>query len=85
MKVAIVGQQDFGRAVLEALLANYLHPFQLEAAGPSVIAGLVALAIQPGRRWWKFTLPALSALAVLTCQRFPVGPDTLATLAALPK
>lgn len=84
LAVSILGLQTSYVASLEALLANYLHPFQLEAAGPSVIAGLVALGIQPGRRWWKFTLPALSALVAIACQRFPLGPDTLATLAALP-
>ena len=84
LTVSILAFQSSYFGSLEALLANHLHPFQLEAASPAIIAGLVALCIQPTTTWWKIALPVLCPLIVLTCQRIPIGPDTLAALASLP-
>lgn len=84
LAIAVLGLQTSYAASLEAIAANQLFAWHLEAAGPALLSGALVLAVQPRHPWWRTTLALFPLPLVWVAQKIGVSPYGLLAIAGLP-
>ncbi len=84
LALAVLGLQTSYAASIEAITANYLFAWHLEAAAPALLCGALLLAVQHRHPWW-LTLFALFPLPLVWAgQQMGLFPYGLLAVAGLP-
>lgn len=84
LALAVLALQTSYAASLEAITANYLFAWHLEASAPALLSGALLLAVQTERTWWRVVLALLPLPLVWGAQKFGVLTYGLLAIAALP-
>lgn len=84
LALAILALQTSYAASLEAITANYLFAWHLEASAPALLSGALLLAVQTERTWWRVVLALLPLPLVWGAQKLGAVTYGLLAIAALP-
>lgn len=71
-------------ASIEAILADYLFAWNLEAAAPALLSGTLLLSIQSRKNWWHAIIAISPSLIVWVGQQATIPPYGLLAFAGMP-
>lgn len=84
LAIAVLGLQTSYAASIEAITANHLFAWHLEAAAPALLCGGLLLAVQPRHPWWRTALALFPLPLVWATQKMGLFPYGQLAVAGLP-
>ncbi len=84
LALAVLGLQTSYAASIEAITANHLFAWHLEAAAPALLCGGLLLAVQPRHSWWRTALALFPLPLVWATQKIGLFPYGQLAVAGLP-
>lgn len=84
LALAVLGLQTSYAASIEAITANYLFAWHLEAAAPALLCGVLLLVVQLRHPWWRIVLALFPLPLVWAVQQLGLFPYGLLAVAGLP-
>lgn len=84
LALAVLVLQTSYAASFEAITANYLFAWHLEAAAPALLSGAILVALPPRHTWWRAIVAISPVPIVWAAQKLGSGPYGLLAAAGMP-